>query len=154
MSTQDRTAPGHSPEGVEKYRRLTQAWNAAFDARNAEKIASYYAEDVMVVDPVYPEPLRGREAVQQDIAEFMTSVPDAVTKVQEILVDGTRVATRIMITGTHTGSLPTPSRSIPPTGRLVRIPISFFIYFSADSKIAEEYRYYDLAGMAEQQALD
>lgn len=150
MSAQGQDTAGQSSGGKETYRRLIEEWNAAFNARDAEKFASCYAEDAVVVDPVSPEPLRGRGAVQEDVAAFLEALPDAAAELQEVLVDGSTVATRGVITGTQTGPMPTASGSIPPTGRPVKVPISGFSHFDADGKIAEEYRYYDLAGMAEQ----
>lgn len=149
---QDTTEP--SPDGEETYRRLTQQWNAAFNAHDAATFASYYAEDVVVTAPMYPEPLRGRTAVQQDIAEFMGAWPDVVADMQQVLVDGTTVATRGVMTGTQTGEMPTPSGVIPPTGRSVKVPMAVFMRFGVDGRVAAEYRYYDVAGMAAQLGVD
>lgn len=150
MSTQGQDATGHSPNGEDTYRRLTEEWNAAFNAHDAEKFASYYAEDAMVTDPMYPQSLRGREAVQQDITEFMGALPDVVSDLQQMLVDGATVATHGAMTGTQTGPMPTPSGEIPPTGRPVKVPMGVFRRFGADGKVAEEHRYYDVAGLAAQ----
>ncbi|MFF0904326.1 UNVERIFIED_CONTAM: SgcJ/EcaC family oxidoreductase [Kocuria sp. CPCC 205316] len=150
MSTQEQDAAGPSGEGEETCRRLIKEWNAAYNARDAEKFASCYAQDAVVTDPVSSEPLRGRKAVQQDVAAFLEALPDTSAELQEVLVDGSTVATRVLITGTQTGPMPTPSGPIPPTGRPVKVPMGVFSRFGSDSKIIEEYRYYDLAGMAEQ----
>lgn len=154
MSTQGQDTTNSSPDGEDTYRQLTKQWNAAFNAHDAEKFASYYAEDAVITDPMYPEPLRGRGAVQQDIAEFMGALPDVVADMQEVLVEGTLVATRGVMTGTQTGPMPTPSGAIPPTGRPVKVPMAVFMRFGADGKIDEEYRYYDVAGMAAQLGVD
>ncbi|MFI7494685.1 ester cyclase [Kocuria sp. M4R2S49] len=150
MSTQEQDAAGTSGENEETYRRLIKEWNEAYNARDAEKFASYYAQDAVVMDPVSPEPLRGREAIQQDVAAFLEALPDTYAELQDVLVDGNTVASRELITGTQTGPMPTPSGSIPPTGRPVKVPMGIFSRFGADNKITEEYRYYDQAGMAEQ----
>ncbi|MFF0990482.1 ester cyclase [Kocuria nitroreducens] len=150
MSTQAQDAASTSGEGEETYRRLIKEWNAAYNARDAEKVASCYAQDAVVADPVSLEPLRGRGAVQHDVAAFLEAMPDTAAELQEVFVDGNTVATRVLITGTQTGPMPTPSGPIPPAGRPVTVPMGVFSRFGADSEIAEEYRYYDLAGMAEQ----
>lgn len=154
MSTQAHDAAGTQGEDEETYRRLITEWNAAYNARDAERFASCYAQDAVVTDPVSPEPLRGREAVQQDVAAFLEALPDTSAELQEVLVDGKTAATRVLITGTQTGPMPTPSGTIPPTGRPVQVPMGVFSRFGADNKITEEYRYYDQAGMAEQLGVD
>jgi uncharacterized protein (TIGR02246 family) len=116
MSTQEQDAAGTSGESEETYRRLIQEWNAAYNAQDAEKFASCYAQDAVVTDPVSPELLRGREAIQQDVAAFLEALPDTSAELQEVLVDGNTVATRVLITGTQTGPMPTPSGTIPRRG--------------------------------------
>lgn len=154
MSAPAQDAADRSNEAEETYRQLITEWNAAYNARDAERFASCYAQDAVVTDPVSPEPLQGREAIQQDVAAFLEALPDTAAELQEVLIDGNTAATRVLITGTQTGPMPTPSGPMPPTGRPVQVPMGVFSRFDADHKITEEYRYYDQAGMAEQLGVD
>jgi steroid delta-isomerase-like uncharacterized protein len=122
----------------------------AFNRRDADAIAEHYAEDAVVHDPQYPEPLRGREAIRQDMDAWFRSFPDVHGKVQSVLGDDDRYAFEFAMTGTHQGPLATPSGEFPPTGRRIESAVGLFGRVNGDDKIVEERRYYDQAALAEQ----
>ncbi len=123
----------------------------AFNRHDADGFAGVYAEDVMVYDPQYPEPLRGREAVRKDMEAFLRTFPDLHGDVRSILQDGNTYAYEGTATGTHQGPLAMPDGGeIPATHRRVEMSFGFFGKLDAEHKIVEERRYYDVAGLLAQ----
>jgi steroid delta-isomerase-like uncharacterized protein len=135
--------------------RLTlEAQSRAINAHDGPGFASYYADDAVVVDPQYPEPLRGRAAVEQDVGTFLRAFPDLEFTLTSMLVDNRLVAAEGRITGTHNGPIHLPgAQEIPATGRRLEFPMAFFSRLDESGKIIEERRYYDLASQQEQLGL-
>jgi len=48
----------------------------SFNSHDANAWAARYAPDVVIHDPQYPEPLRGRAAAQKDVEDFFAAFPD------------------------------------------------------------------------------
>lgn len=57
------------------------------------------------------------EEIRQGVAAWRAAFPDLVKRVDDVVAEGDRVATRVTATGTHRG----PFFGIPPTGRSIRI---------------------------------
>lgn len=126
---------------------------AALNAHDAATYASFYRQDAVVYDPAAPEPLRGRGAIQQDAEAILTGMPDVVMEVEDLIVDGPQAVMRLQTVGTHTGPMLMPSGEVPPTGRRASIPMAVFSRVGEDGLIAEEHRYYDVLGLAQQLGL-
>ena len=123
----------------------------AVNAHDAKAFAATYAADAVVHDPFYPQPLRGRDAIEQDMLELLRAFPDArFTVVGPLLQDGGTVAGEYTLHGTHLGPLATPDGEIPPTGNSVDNNGAVFSTFNADGEVIEERRYYDAAGLIAQ----
>lgn len=139
------TSPADSAAGSgDSSRRHVEDVIGALNAHDAAAFASFYGEDAVVYDAGTPEPLRGRAAIQQSAERHLTWRPDFDMQVQDILVDGSGVAFRAVIVGTHTGPLQLPAGEVPPTGRRVETSMAVFSRLGEDGLIVEEYRYYDL----------
>ena len=69
-------------------------------------------EDAVVVDPQYPEPLRGRAAIERDIADFLRAFPDLGMEVTRTVVDGTVTRLRRSATDHHHQANPRPANAI------------------------------------------
>jgi steroid delta-isomerase-like uncharacterized protein len=133
----------------EVVRRQTEAWNS----HDAPRIAAGYAEGVVISDPVYPEPLKGLEAMMKDASDFFTAFPDFNFRVTSILADGDSVALEGHAVGTHAGPLQLPTGLIPATNKPLQFSIGIFLTLDAAGKISEERRYYDVAGQLAQLGL-
>ena len=123
---------------------------SAFNEHDAAGFTAFYADDAVVVDPGYPEPLRGREAIEKDMSGFLTAMPDVRATVTNVLAAGDTVAIEMDVTGTQTGPLELPDGELPPTGRRVVQRFAAFSRFDEQGRIAEERRYYDLAAIQAQ----
>ena len=129
--------------------RQTEAWNR----HDPAAIAAAYAQDVTVLDPYYPEPLSGRDAVQKDAADFFTAFPDLAVRVTKVMASGDTVAFEGIVNATHTGPLQLPAGLIPPTNKRLEFSIASFSTLDGSGHIREERRYYDVAGQLTQLGL-
>ncbi|MBT2514906.1 ester cyclase [Arthrobacter sp. ISL-30] len=154
LTTQSYETSSPGQAGPTDSRQALEAQAQAINAHDAGAFASFYADDAVVVDPQYPEPLRGRAAIEQDAGVFVKAFPDLQFSLTSILVDGQMVAGEGTIAGTNNGPLPLPTgEEIPATGRRLEFPMAFFSRLDEAGKIVEERRYYDLANQQTQLGL-
>ena len=117
----------------------------AFNRHDADATAKLYANDCVVHDPLYPEPLVGRNAVKEDNANFFRAFPDIRFEIVEILDRGDVGSAEMKMTGTNTGPLTTPMGEIPPTGKRIELWGAVYARLGAQDLVVEERRYYDTA---------
>jgi len=125
----------------------------AFNRHDAAGFASQYAEDAVVYDPYYPEPLRGRSAVRKDIEDFFRAFPDVSNALKLTMSEGNIVAAEIAVKGVHSGPLALPSGEIPATGKTMSFEGGLFARLNGQGLIVEEHRYFDVAGQLTQLGL-
>lgn len=125
----------------------------AANRRDLEAFAAFYAKDATVYDPMYPEPLKGRAATRKDFEEFLTAVPDLKLTLGAVAHSGDTVAFELIARGRHEGPLAGPAGAIPATKRRIDMPMAAFSRMDDEGLIAEERRYYDLAGLMQQLGL-
>ncbi|MEX5305610.1 nuclear transport factor 2 family protein [Kocuria sp. CPCC 205258] len=149
--TADTTEP--EQDSGELSRKALEEQFAAINAHDVAGFISFYAEDAVVVDPQYPEPLRGRAAIERDMTDYLTAFPDLSGRLTSRLIDGLVSAAEATMTGTHNGPLALPTGEIPATGRRLEFPMAVFSRLNEDGLIVEERRYYNLASQQEQLGL-
>jgi steroid delta-isomerase-like uncharacterized protein len=125
-------------------------WTAAVNRHDAAGLAALYAPNAILRDPLYGEPLEGRDAIRKDLEDFLRGVPDLHAVTRSVIESGDTFAAEGTITGTHQGPLPTPTGEIPPTGRRLEFRAAGFYRLDGQGRILEETRYYDLAGLLAQ----
>lgn len=64
------------------------AWVDAFNKRDAQMAARLYHEDAENLQVAIGVPLKGKMAIQEDLASFFQHIPDNFTNVEHIFVDG------------------------------------------------------------------
>jgi steroid delta-isomerase-like uncharacterized protein len=125
----------------------------ALNAHDARAFGAGYAEDAVVYDPFYTEPLKGRAAIEKDISEFMTAFPNLSARIDSVLTNGETLAYEGSTTGTHDGPLQGPAGLVPPTNRPIELKIAGFARMDSQDRIVEERRYFDVAGLLAQLGL-
>jgi steroid delta-isomerase-like uncharacterized protein len=153
MTTQSYDTGGVGQSGPVDSREALEAQRQAFNARDAAAFASFYAEDAVVVDPQYPEPLRGRQSIQQDAEVIIKGFSSYEFSIKNTLVDDRIIAAEATFVGTNDGPLSLPSGEVPATGRRLEFGLAFFSRLDESGKIVEERRYYDLADQLTQLGL-
>ncbi len=87
----------------------------AFNNHDADAVAAEYAAEAIVYDPLYPEPLRGRDAVREDHANLFRAFADIIVHRSVFIANGNTAAWEVTVSGTHSGPLDTPEGIISPT---------------------------------------
>jgi steroid delta-isomerase-like uncharacterized protein len=104
------------------------------------------ADELMTGDAVVHEPVAGTPEDLKAVATMIRSAfPDWHSTVEEMLVEGDRVAERWTGRGTHRGEF----QGIAPTGKQVVVPGGVF-YRIADGKIAEFRGQFDRMSLMQQ----
>jgi steroid delta-isomerase-like uncharacterized protein len=114
----------------------------AFVQRDPERIGTFYTPDAVVESPIAGGAVRGREANVDVLWKFFTAFPDVMFVMEELLIDGTRAAERLTISGTDVGGF----LGLPPTHKPFHLPM-ISLCSVRDGLIASEQRIYDFTGM-------
>ena len=116
----------------------------AFNTGDLDGLAAAFAPNAVVHNSGAPDPLN-LEGFRQLAAVFLAAFPDGKHTIDDMIVEGDKVVTRITYRGAHTGDL----MGIPPTGKHVTTS-AMTIDQIANGKIVETWRLFDQMGMMQQ----
>jgi steroid delta-isomerase-like uncharacterized protein len=138
-----------------KFEEVSRNLAKAITAHDLDAVAKVYASDATAYDPMYPDPLRGREAIKKDTADFFRAFPDLRFEISNVIEKGDRLgAAEVRMTGTHTGPLATPTGGeVPPTNKRIELKGAAFVGLNEKGEIVEERRYYDVGTILRQLGL-
>jgi len=115
----------------------------ALARRDSAALAMLFSADGVIESPTAGGTVHGRRAIEQVYRAWFTAFPDVTFTAEDaLLIDGDRVAQRLMSAGTDTGGF----LNLPPTGKAFRVPLVLLCRV-ADNKIVHERRIYDFTGM-------
>jgi predicted ester cyclase len=92
--------------------------------------------------PGIPQGIEGAKAAHQIM---LAGFPDYQTVIDDLIAEGDKVAARITMSGTHTGSF----MGIPPTGKFISFT-GMYIARIADGKIIEHWGEEDSVSLLQQ----
>ncbi len=124
---------------VETY--FNEVWNKG----SVDALDTLLARDYINHTPSTPDPPRGPAGLKPIVQALRTGFPDLHYQLMDLVVTRDRVVARVIVTGTHTGTL----FGIPPTGRRVRVN-QINIEQIENGKIAEHWRVTDELTMMKQ----
>ena len=134
--------PGHDLSAL--VRDAFDAWNA----HDADRLAAFAAEDVVIEGDALGAPIRGRDGYRHFARSYMDAFPDLHFEIRDPLVVGDRCVVEWRATGTHRGSL----MGIPGTGRMSVLNGCAILQFR-DGLIVADHPYWDNASMLRQLGL-
>ncbi len=111
------------------------------------RIHEFYTEDfeAHVATPQALEWRVGLEGVVAMVTGLRATFPDYHETIEDLIIAGDRVVTRLTIRGTHKGPMitdPTTGRFIAPTGKTIEIA-DFAIFRVENDRIAEQWELTD-----------
>ena len=132
--------------------------NQAISAFNQRDVAGYtaqFAEEAVLHDPFYPEPIEGREALAAVVGGIWGSFSDVHWELGgPVVANGKRAAFPVAIRMTHDGPMPMPDGSvIDPTGEKISFTSGVFWTLDNDGLVADERSYFDATAIAMQLGL-
>ncbi|MCX4766944.1 ester cyclase [Streptomyces sp. NBC_01275] len=141
-TTQTESQRQMSPESVESVmKRFVEFINTADEDLAREVIDP----DAVFHAPSHAEPLRGPEGYLEIIAMMRSAFPDVRWTLEESIAEGSTVAARFTMRGTHEGEF----FGIPATGKKIAVQAMNF-YYLADGRIVKERGQPDLLGLMQQ----
>ncbi|HYE94864.1 MAG TPA: ester cyclase [Rubricoccaceae bacterium] len=114
---------------------------AAWNARDAARLAALAAPDFEGTDTAEAGVARGPEGFRRQAEAYLTAFPDLHLTFDEVIADGDRVAIHWTSRGTHRG----PFLHIPPTGRALH-GHGVTLLVVEDGRIRRSDRVWDVAG--------
>jgi steroid delta-isomerase-like uncharacterized protein len=138
-------------DGAELANRYVETFNRGDTA----EWAALFADDAVIHDPFYPEPVRGREAIEQMEASLRKSFPAMRCRLLGPVLDvGDQISCELAVNGTNDGPLTMPDGSVlPASGNKVSFATGVFWNVGRDGLITEERSYFDVTGVASQLGL-
>lgn len=122
----------------------------AISRGDAAGYAAAFAEGATLVDPLFPDGLRGREAIEAATEAMLNTFPDLSATLRSIVQSGNRAAVEATYRGTNDGPLAMPGGELPPTGREVTIELCEIFEVGDDGLILHDRSYFDVAGFLQQ----
>jgi steroid delta-isomerase-like uncharacterized protein len=123
---------------------LLEKWFAAGDAGNLDAFEDFLHPDVIVHAP-FGLSTNGIAAEQKVWRDGLDAMPDVRHEIAEVLISGSTIAARAVVTGT----LQKAFGSLPASGKSFRIDQALFAYVR-DGKIAEAWEIVDTASLMRQ----
>jgi steroid delta-isomerase-like uncharacterized protein len=130
----------------EQNKAVMKRWFEAFNQGRDAALA--ILDEVVTTDYVMRDPsgdLNGREALRQFVGMMFDGMPDFRMSLDDMIVEGDRLAYQFTIRGTHTAEL----MGFAPTGRQVQVGVTSIARFK-DGKLAEETQTWDFHGFLQQ----
>ncbi len=143
----------HVPPGfaAEAAPDVVKAYVAAWNAHDAGKAASYFADDVSYYDASVGKPVTGKDAAKTGVIDnFLNAAPDAVwTMKGDPIAAGDKVSFEWEFSGTNSGAW---ADGTAATGKSFKFT-GASVFTVKDGKIAAQNDYYDALGFYKQLGL-
>jgi len=129
-----------------KFRRVVdEAWNKG----NLETLNELHATGYIEHRPPFPDVV-GLDAFKQVVAGAHLTCPDFHITIEELILEGDKLAVRFSWTGTHLGQ--GKNIPIPPTGKQLTVKGSHILHLEGD-KLTEGWHFADNLGLLQQLGL-
>ena len=122
----------------------------ALSRGDAAGYAAAFAEGATLIDPLFPDGHRGREAIQAATEAMLKTFPDLSASLRSIVESANRAAVEATYRGTNDGPLAMPGGELPPTGREVTIELCEILEVGEDGLILRDRSYFDAARLLQQ----
>jgi len=117
----------------EENKKIVHRYQNIYNGNNLDALDEVVSKDLLTpkIMPGIPTGIEGAKAAHRIM---LAGFPDYQTIIDDLFAEGDKVAARISMSGTHTGSF----MGIPPTGRHVSFT-GIYIARIADGKIVEHW---------------
>jgi steroid delta-isomerase-like uncharacterized protein len=123
---------------------LAEDLNAAWNAHDPEKVASFYTEDGVREELIVTHArLVGREAIAAQVQMYLTAMPDLALSIRKISSGKDVITFEWMVNATHRGD----AEGWPAKGEAVAFPGVSVLDLSEAGLITEERVYTDFTGL-------
>ena len=130
-------AKASAQEVAERLRMVFAAW----DREHLERYLAMLDPGFEVHDPMFPEPVKGTEAIRRINEPLLQTFPDMEFKVLGMAAAGDVVAAEITLGFTFNSPLRLPQGTIPPTGRRLEVTYAAFYRFNSEGLLTSVHNY-------------
>ena len=118
---------------VEENKKLVRRYQEIYNSNDLEALSEVVSEDLLTpkIMPGIPAGIEGAKTAHQIM---LAGFPDYQTAIDDLIAEGDKVAVRITMSGTHTGSF----MGIPPTGKRISFT-GMYVARVDDGKIVEHW---------------
>ena len=118
---------------IEENKKVVQRYQEIYNSNDLDSLNEVVSEDLLTpkIMPGIPTGIEGAKAAHRIM---LTGFPNYQTIIDDLFAEGDKVAARITMSGTNTGSF----MGIPPTGRYVSFT-GIYIARLANGKIVEHW---------------
>ena len=129
---------------IEENKNLVRRYQDIYNSNNLDDLLEVVSEDLLTpkIMAGVPHGIEGAKAAHQIM---LAGFPDYQTVIDDLIADGDKVAVRITMSGTHTGSF----MGIPPTNKFISFT-GIYIARIANGKIVEHWGEEDSASLLTQ----
>ena len=129
---------------IEENKKIVQRYQEIYNSNDLDALDEVVSEDLLTpkIMPGIPTGIEGAKAAHRIM---LAGFPDYRTIIDDLFAEGDKVAARITMTGTNTGSF----MGIPPTGKHVSFT-GIYIARIADGKIVEHWGEEDSVSLLQQ----
>lgn len=134
--------------------RFTADFVSSMNAKDPRALLSHYADNVEIIDPTTPQPLRGKEGVRKNFEQWSKGFSDMEIKLRDVVQSGNKVALRYEGKGRNTGELElSPGEPLPATNKPIRLELAEFLTLDNAGKIVKDETIFDQVSMMVQLGL-
>lgn len=118
---------------LEANKQIVRRYQQIYNSNELDALTEVVSDDLLTpkIMPGVPHGIEGAKAAHQIM---LSGFPDYQTIIEDLIAEGDKVAARITMSGTNTGSF----MGIPPTGKFVSFT-GMYIARIADGKIVEHW---------------
>jgi len=129
---------------IEENKQIVRRYQEIYNSNNLDALTEVVSENLLTpkIMPGVPHGLEGAKAAHRIM---LAGFPDYQTVIDTLIAEGDKVAARITMTGTHTGSF----MGIPPTGKNVTFTGMYIAHIEA-GKIVEHWSEEDSVSLLQQ----
>jgi steroid delta-isomerase-like uncharacterized protein len=121
---------------------------AAYNSHDAEKLASFWMEDIVLDDVGIGVAIQGKQETKSYVRGGFAAVPNVKKELKAFFCVGDQAVCEMVETGTQTGAF----GNIPATGKSYSLRVAWIIEIRKD-KISRLASYYDVLGFLRQVGL-
>jgi len=127
----------------------------AVTSGDPDAVAGLYAEKATMHHPLFPEPVRGRDAIRAAEQELFDSFSDIEIELRSVLAGERTCAAELVLRATNTGPVDVGGdEPLPATGKRIEDEMVWVFDLAPDGLIVEERDYLDTAALMAQLGLE
>src|SRR5690242_18534852 len=129
---------------IEENKSIVHRYQEIYNSNDLDRLTEVLSEDLLTpnIMPGIPGGLEGAKAAHRIM---VAGFPDYQTSIEDMIAEDDKVAARIRMTGTHTGTF----MGIPPTGKQIAFTGIYIVRIS-NGKIVEHWGEEDSVSLLQQ----